>query len=169
MIRPGTARRRVARSSRPRVACLLAVAAVAGVAACGPQEKPALRVWTDSYEFRVTSDPSPPRASEATLYRIVVLDRETRQFVENGEGQIFATSEDRKNIYDSFEPAKELGTYTARLNYITAGDWKVNVRFRRDSTAPLERPVDDWVQTVRGARPLSERPFTDAPDTAVRR
>lgn len=137
-----------------------------GAASCGPEGPPPIRVWSDSYEFRITADPSPPRAREVTRYRIVVIDRKTGQFVEGGEGQIFASSADRANRYDSFEPAPEAGTYTARLNYITAGDWRVNVRFRRDSLAPLERPVDDWVQTVRGARPVSERPFTDTPDTA---
>ena len=89
---------------------------------------------------------------------VVVLDRNTRQVIDRGEGQIFATSNDRVNVYDSFEPAAEAGTYTARMNFITAGDWKVSIRFRRDSTAPLER-VEDWVQTVRGARPISERPI----------
>jgi hypothetical protein len=44
------------------------------------------------------------------------------------------------------------------MTYITAGDWRVNLRFRRDSTAPLEKPLDDWVQAVRGARPIAERP-----------
>ena len=70
----------------------------------------------------------------------------------------FASSQDRANTYDSFTPAPEAGTYTARLNYITAGDWKVGIRFRRDSTAKLER-IEDWVQTVYNARPVGERPI----------
>ena len=162
--RSGSARRGAFRAIVSAAAALLAAA---GAAACGPEGPPPIRAWSDSYEFRVTADPSPPRAREPIRYRVVVIDRKTGQFVEGGEGQIFASSEDRANTWDSFEPAPEAGTYTARLNYITAGDWKVNVRFRRDSLAPLERPVDDWVQTVRGARPISERPFTDAPDTAA--
>ena len=138
---------------------LLAGAALAsaGPAACAPEGPRPLRAFTKSYEFRISADPSPPRAREVTKYRVVVLDRNTRQVVDRGEGQIFASSQDRANTYDSFEPAAEAGTYAARLSYITAGDWKVSLRFRRDSTAELER-VDDWVQTVRGARPISERP-----------
>ncbi|GJG88352.1 hypothetical protein tb265_35330 [Gemmatimonadetes bacterium T265] len=141
----------------PALAALVAAgAALAG--ACGPSGPPALRAWTDSYEFRITADPSPPRARETTLYRVVVLDKKTHQVIDHGEGQIFASSQDRANVYDSFTPAPEAGTYTARMSYITAGDWRVGVRFRRDSTAKLER-IEDWVQTVYGARPVGERPI----------
>jgi hypothetical protein len=129
------------------------------VAACGPAEPPSTRAWTPSFEFRVTMDPTPPHASEPTIFRVVVLDRETRQPIEGGEGQVFATSEDRVNRYDSFTPAPEAGTYTARITFVTAGDWKWNLRFRRDSLSAIEKPVDDMVQTVAAARPLSERPF----------
>jgi hypothetical protein len=87
---------------------------------------------------------------------VTVLDKDTRQLIDGGEGQIYATSIDRVNKYDSFEAGREAGTYTARLNYITAGDWAVGLRFRPDSTKPLEKV--EWVQTVRGARPISERP-----------
>ena len=129
-----------------------------GAAACGPQGPRPLRLWTQSYEFRVLADPTPPRAREPIRYTIVVVDRNTRQVIDGGEGQIFAKSADGVQAYDSFEPAAEAGTYTARMTFITAGDWNMNLRFRRDSTAPIEKPVDDWVQTVRGARPISERP-----------
>ena len=79
--------------------------------------------------------------------------------MENGEGQVFATSDDRVNRFDSFTPAPEAGTYTARITFVTAGDWRVNLRFRRDSLATIEKPGEDWVQTVAAPRPLSERPF----------
>jgi hypothetical protein len=144
-----------------RAARLVAAGATATAAAagCAPEGPRPLRLWSQSYEFRVTADPSPPRAREPIRYRVVVLDRNTRQVIDRGEGQIFGRSADRVDVYDSFEPAAEAGTYTARLSFITAGDWRMNVRFRRDSTAALEKPTDDWVQTVRGARPISERPI----------
>jgi len=152
-VTPGSARRLVG------LAGVVAVGGFAALAtACGPEGPRPLRAWTQSYEFNITADPSPPRAREPIRYSVVVLDRTTRRVIDGGEGQIFASSADRANTWDSFEPAQEAGTYTARLNYITAGDWRVSIRFRRDSTAPLER-VDDWVQTVRGARPISERPI----------
>ena len=151
-VRRGPARRAV-------TAGAALAAALAGGAACAPDGPRPLRIWTQSYEFRVSADPSPPRAREVTRYRVVVLDRTTRQVIDRGEGQIFAKSADGAQTYDSFEPAPEAGTYTARMTYITAGDWRVNLRFRRDSTAPLEKPLDDWVQAVRGARPIVERPI----------
>lgn len=135
------------------------VASAAVAAACGPEGPRPLRLWSQSYEFRITADPSPPRAREPIRYTVVVLDRNTRQVIDGGEGQIFGKSRDGAQTYDSFEPAAEAGTYSARINFITAGDWNMNVRFRRDSTAPLEKPIDDWVQTVRGARPIGERPI----------
>ena len=151
------------RTERRAAASGLALAAAFGAAplvltACGPSGPPALRAWTDSYEFRITADPSPPHARETTLYKVVVLDKKSHQVIDRGEGQIFATSADHANVYDSFTPAPEAGTYTARMSYITAGDWHVAVRFRRDSTAKLEK-IDDWVQTVYGARAIGERPI----------
>ena len=62
------------------------------------------------------------------------------------------------NRFDSFTPAPEVGTYTARLTFVTAGDWKVGLRFRRDSTQAIER-AEDWVQTVAAPRPPGERPY----------
>jgi len=126
------------------------------LAACGSPERADIRLWSDHYEFRVNADPSPPHAREPIVYSVTVLDKETRQLIDGGEGQIYATSIDRVNRYDAFEPGREAGTYTARLNFITAGDWAVGMRFRPDSTKPLEKV--EWVQTVRGARPISERP-----------
>ena len=155
MIAGGIARRgAVGRAARSLGLLGLLTAA----AACGPAEPRSLRAWTKHYEFRLTMDPTPPHANEPTVYRVVVLDRETKQPIEGGEGQIFATSEDRVNRFDSFTPAPEVGTYTARLTFVTAGDWKVGLRFRRDSTQAIER-AEDWVQTVAAARPLSDRPF----------
>ncbi|MBV9879875.1 MAG: hypothetical protein JO180_05225 [Gemmatirosa sp.] len=140
-----------------RARALRAVAlGTAVLAACGPAQRTDIRLWSDHFEFRVNADPSPPHAREPIIYTVTVLDKETRQLIEKGEGQIYANSIDRASTYDAMEPAPEAGTYRARLNYITAGDWAVGMRFRPDSTKPLEKV--EWVQTVRGARPISERP-----------
>jgi hypothetical protein len=103
-------------------------------------------------------DPTPPHAREPIVFKVVVLDRKTREFVQGGEGRIFATSQDRANTWDSFVPTQEPGSYRATLRFITAGDWNVNLQFRRDSLHALEKPLNDWVQTVRGERPISQRP-----------
>jgi hypothetical protein len=110
-----------------------------------------LRLWSDNYAFRVTMDPMPPRALEPAAYRVVVLDKKTRQPIEGGEGRIFATSEDRANTSDGFKKEKELGTYSGRLFFATTGDWAAAIQFRRekDERMPLERV--DWIQTVRPA------------------
>jgi len=92
----------------------------------------------------------PPLAREKALYKVVVRDRESNQPVEQGEGQIFATSLDRVNTWDALTQGPELGTYYANLRFLTAGQWAVAIRFRPDSTKPLERI--DWTQEVLAER-----------------
>jgi hypothetical protein len=130
----------------------LAAAALIGLSLTGCGSPPeGTRLWSDNYEFRVTVAPKPPLALEPALYRVVVLDKKTRQPIENGEGRIFATSEDRANTSDGFKKEKELGTYSGRLFFATTGDWAAAIQFRREKNErmPLERV--DWIQTVRPA------------------
>jgi hypothetical protein len=129
---------------------LISLAAV--LASCSPNPKALeLRLWSDSYAFRVTSDPMPPRALENVVYRIVVQDKKTGQPIETGEGRIFATSPDRANTSDGLKKEKELGTYSGRLFFPTSGDWAAAIQFRREKNPrmPLERV--DWIQTVHPA------------------
>ena len=132
----------------------LALPALAVVlASCGPNPRAAeLRLWSDSYAFRVTATPTPPLALEPIVYRVVVSDKKTGQPIETGEGRIFATSADRANSSDGFKKEKELGTYSGRLFFATTGDWAAAIQFRREQDArmPLERV--DWIQGVRPAR-----------------
>jgi hypothetical protein len=126
----------------------------AALTSCGSNPKVLeLRLWSDSYAFRVTVDPMPPRALDPVLYRIVVQDKKTGQPIETGEGRIFATSADRANTNDGLKKEKELGTYSGRLFFATSGDWAAAIQFRREPNPrmPLERV--DWIQTV---RPTSE-------------
>lgn len=130
----------------------LAPLVVAAVTSCGPSPKATeLRLWSDTYAFRVTVDPVPPKALEPAVYRVVVQDKKTGQPIETGEGRIFATSEDRANTSDGFKKEKELGTYSGRIFFATSGDWAAAIQFRRDKNPamPLERV--DWIQTVRPA------------------
>ena len=94
----------------------------------------------------------PPRARElgGNRYRVIVRDRETKQPIEGGQGQIFATSRDGLDSYAPLEKGEELGTYYATLHFITAGEWAMGLHFRRDSTQRLERL--DWMQEVFPAR-----------------
>ena len=127
----------------------LAVSALLGLSLAGCGSPPeGSRLWSDTYEFRVTLDPKPPRALEPTVFRVVIVDKKTKQPIETGEGRIFATSADRANTSDGFKKEKELGTYSGRLFFATTGDWAAAIQFRREKNErmPLERV--DWIQTV---------------------
>lgn len=125
---------------------------VAGfVAACTPPPRDlSMKLMTGDMVLRVLPDPVPPRAREPVRYRVVVSDRETGEPIESGQGQIFATSQDGVDVYDPLVKGPELGTYYATMNFITAGQWAVAIRFQRDSTKKLERM--DWMQEVFPAR-----------------
>ena len=129
----------------------VAVALLIGVASCGPAPREAEFVArSDTFLFTITSEPIPPFAREPTLYKVIVRDKETRQPIEGGEGQIFATSQDGANTWDALLPGPELGSYYGTLRYVTSGTWAVAIRFRRDSTQALQRV--DWTQDVLTAR-----------------
>jgi hypothetical protein len=118
------------------------------VVACGPREprERQLRLNSSNYSFRITPSEAPPRAREAILYKIVVLDRKSRQPIETGEGQIYANNEQGASTWDGLTKAAELGTYFGKLNFVTAEMWAVAVRFRSDSLRPLEKV--EWLQDV---------------------
>jgi hypothetical protein len=103
-----------------------------------------------SYSFTIIPSHAPPYAREATLYKVVIRDRESRQPIETGEGQIYASNEERANTWDGFAKGAELGTYYGKLNFVTAGLWAVAIRFRRDSLHPLEKV--EWMQDVLNER-----------------
>ena len=113
---------------------------------CGPPRHPELRQGTKSYLFTITSDPIPPRAREDVIYSITVKDRETKQPIDAGEGRIFANTRDGARTYDGFVKAPGVGVYSARLNYVTSGQWAVGIQFHSDSLKPLEKT--EWMQDV---------------------
>jgi hypothetical protein len=134
-----------------RARLILAAGAICvAVSACGTSER-ALenRQWSDSFAFRISVDPMPPRAIEDARYKVVVQDKTTGEPIETGQGRIFATSRDGANTDDGLAKGKEVGTYYGRLFYPTSGDWQIALQFRRDSTSKLERV--DWTQSVREA------------------
>lgn len=122
--------------------CLMFLASVS----CGPPRRPELRQGTKSYLFTITSDPIPPRAREDVIYTITVKDRETKQPIDAGEGRIFANTRDGARTYDGFVKAPGVGVYSARLNYVTSGQWAVGIQFHSDSLKPLEKT--EWMQDV---------------------
>ena len=135
----------------PAARLLVPIAAVA-IAACGPPSGSRVSDIRggDKMALRISFEPTPAFAREKIQYRVVVQDRESGQPIENGWGQVYATSRDGKNVYDNLVPGTQLGTYFGTLNFLTAGTWAVAVRFRRDSLAPLE--TVDWMQEIRAER-----------------
>jgi len=103
-----------------------------------------------TYSFSMVPSTSPPRARENTLYKIVIRDRETRQPIETGEGQIYANDSTGARTWDGFSKGAELGTYYGKLNFTVTGRWAVAIRFRRDSLHPLEKI--EWYQEVYNER-----------------
>jgi len=131
---------------------LLVAVAMLLVAGCRPREAEPyeLRMISPSYSFTIVADQSPPHAREAVLYKVIVRDRESRQPIETGEGQIYANNVERASTWDGFEKGAELGTYYGKLNFVTAGQWAVAIRFRRDSVHRLE--TVEWMQDVLNER-----------------
>jgi hypothetical protein len=121
---------------------------------CGPPRRPEIRQGSKSYLFNITSDPIPPYARENVIYTVTVRDRESGQPIETGEGRIFANTLDGARTYDGFTKAPAIGTYTAKLRFVAAGQWAIGIQFHSDSTKPLEKT--EWMQDV-----LQERPGTN--------
>ena len=122
------------------------VIVLVGAVSCGPPRKPELRQGSPSYSFTITSDPVPPHAREDIIYTITVKDRKTGQPIETGEGRIFANTREMARTYDGFVKAPQVGAYSAKLNFVTAGQWAVGIQFHSDSTKPLEKT--EWMQDV---------------------
>ena len=121
-------------------------ALVIGAVSCGPPRRPQLRQCSQSYCYTITSNPVPPYAREDVMYTIVVTDRKSDQPIETGEGRIFANTREMQRTYDGFVKAPQIGTYAAKLNYVTSGQWAVGIQFHSDSTKPLEKT--EWMQDV---------------------
>ena len=109
-----------------------------------------LRLYSDNYLFTISAGQMPPHAREATLYKIVVRDRKSRQPIEMGEGQIYSNNEAGARTWDGFAKGAELGTYYGKLNFVTSGTWAIAIRFRRDSLHRLEKV--EWLQEVLNER-----------------
>ncbi len=122
------------------------------LAACGPGSggRSSDIRGGETMAIRISFEPVPAYARESIRYRVMVQDRESGQPIENGWGQVYATSRDGKNTHDNLVPGTPLGSYFGDLNFLTAGQWAVAVRFRRDSLAPLETVT--WTQDVRAER-----------------
>jgi YtkA-like len=135
-----------------RVGRLVAfVTVVCAAVACGPSNAraPGIRQWTNDMVFNITTDPSPPRAREATIYTVEAHDKASGQPIEGADGRIYAGTKDGATTYDGLIPGLKPGTYTAKIRFITAGQWSVGLQFRRDTmkTNDIEQ-TQTWDQEV---------------------
>ena len=145
---------RRARATTRAAATLLAIVAACTISAgCGRSEaRPReMHYISKSYSFTVTPEQAPPHAREWVVYKVFIRDRDTREPIQGGEGQIYANNRDGARTWDGFAYGPEVGTYYGRLNYVTSGLWAVGLRFRRDSLHPLE--AIEWKQDVMDERP----------------
>ena len=133
------------------MAAIIAVCAIS--VSCGRSEAKLreMRYISKSYSFTITPAQSPPHAREPIIYKIFIRDRETREPIQNGEGQIYSNNRDGARTWDGFAYGPEVGMYYGTLNYVTSGVWAVGMRFRRDSLHPLEKI--EWMQEVMDERP----------------
>ncbi|MEO7217506.1 MAG: hypothetical protein ABI026_04885 [Gemmatimonadaceae bacterium] len=143
-------------SSRALMRGVFAATVAVSIAACGNNDRvPVIRQYTDDIAFRISAEPAPPVAEEITVFKVVVLDKKTNQPIQNGEGRIFATSQERAQAGDGLAKGPEVGTYYAHVRFPIAGDWAIGLQFRRDSASKLER-TQDWQQQVLPALPLGQ-------------
>ena len=147
---PGCLFGRFSRVARRVLPAMVAFAIITGCNSRDPQAAIDTRMWTDDLALRIRLTPRPPFAREDVIVRVVVSDKASGAPVERGEGRIYAMSKDSVKIYDGLERGPEPGTYYAKLNFLTAGEWAIGLQFRRDSTQKLE--TMDWLQTIRNAR-----------------
>jgi hypothetical protein len=118
------------------------------LAACAPTGAPPhQRLYTDDLSIQVWMTPVPPRSLEQIEFKVVVRDKESGEPIDGGAGRVFATNEDRKNVYNGLEKGAEIGTYYTMIMFVTAGSWAIGLQFRRDSTSALQR-TNDWMQEV---------------------
>lgn len=154
--------RRTASQAKGRFHLLGLVLAIGALVSCdsGPAKPAALHQYTQSYDFTIQPDQAPPHAEDDVHYSITILDRKSRQPIENGDGQLFAGIPVDQSIpngaqsktWDGLAYGPEAGVYKAKLNFVISGTWAVAIRFRRDSLHPLERT--DWMQDVQASRPV---------------
>lgn len=130
----------------------LALGVMTLLTACqsGPKQ-PKMYYFSASYDFTIYPSEAPPHAREPITYKLVILDRKTRQPIENGEGQLYSNNAEGARTWDGLAYGPQIGTYYGKLNFVTSGLWAIGARFRRDSLHPLEKI--EWMQDVLNERP----------------
>lgn len=129
------------------------IVAVCAISSCGRSEARQREMYriTKSYVFTIVPSEAPPHARDDIMYKVFIRDRDTREPIQNGEGQIYSSDSTGRKTWDGLTYGPEVGTYRGKLSFITSGLWAIAIRFRRDSLHPLE--TLDWMQEVLNERP----------------
>jgi len=135
------------------VTVIVAVCVVAGSCARSEAKQREMYYLSKNYSFTITPTEAPPHAREDITYKVFIRDRDTREPIQSGEGQIYSNNKEGARTWDGFTYGPEVGTYYGKLNYVTSGLWAVGLRFRRDSLHPLEKI--EWMQDVLNERSAS--------------
>src|SRR5690348_4971549 len=92
-------------------------------ASCGPSEarQREMHYISTSYSFTIVPSEAPPHAREDITYKVFIRDRDTREPIQNGEGQIYSNNRDGARTWDGFAYGPEVGTYYGKLNFTTSG------------------------------------------------
>ena len=136
------------------VGATAAITAVSILAvSCGRSEaqQREMHYMTKTYLFTIVPSETQPHARGEMTYKFFIRDRDTREPIQNGEGQIYANNKEGARTWDGFTYGPEVGTYYGKLNFVTSGLWAIGFRFRRDSLHPLEK--QEWMQEVLNERP----------------
>jgi hypothetical protein len=122
------------------------------VSACGPgPTRGEIVASSEGLRFTVTADTLPPRAMDDVTFRVTVRDARTGLPVEGGEGGVWGRNRSQHETSNGLTPLPELGVYTTKMRFITAGTWQFGVQFRRDSLSPFAN--FSWQQEVRSPAP----------------
>jgi hypothetical protein len=137
--------------------CATVIAVCTVTASCGRSEakQREMHYITKTYSFTIVPSEAPPHAREEITYKVFIRDRDTREPIQSGEGQIYSNNREGARTWDGFSYGPEVGTYYGKLNYVTSGLWAVGLRFRRDSLHPLEKI--EWMQDVLNERQTAAR------------
>jgi len=147
-----TSRRSLGRATGV-IAAIIAACVVASSCDRSEAKQPEMHYITKDYSFTITPSQTQPRAREDIVYKFFIRDRDTREPIQSGEGQIYANNKEGAKTWDGFTYGPEVGTYYGKLNFVTSGLWAIGFRFRRDSLHALEK--QEWMQEVLNERPDS--------------
>src|SRR5438094_8454486 len=93
------------------------IVAVCAISSCGRSEAQQREMYriTKSYVFTIVPSEAPPHARDDIMYKVFIRDRDTREPIQNGEGQIYSSDSTGRQTWDGLTYGPEVGTHRATL------------------------------------------------------